>query len=239
VAQQALCEIARAAELDAELRESATMQLALLEQPTQETVAALRDLTESDLERVGNAAALALGAAAGKLVNSTSEAERSQASGVIAALASKLTASGDAREQARLLAALGNAGSAESLDEIVPFLSHPSPHVRERATTALARIDDPRVDGLLVSIMTRDPDGGVRQAAVATAGTRPPSQATTPVIEKVLRGDEDAAVRLAAVGALRHSIHLSNVRETLTWVEANDPDSGVRSAAKSALAPRG
>jgi HEAT repeat protein len=201
-----------------------------LEHPTAETAKALETLTGSDDPTLKQNASLALGVAASRLAEDDPETS----AGVVQRLAAGYGSAPTSDEKIRIVGALGNARSSDSLKVLAQALASPDPAVRTAAAAALRFVADPAADGLLSKAMTSDPEISVRNAALMAAGYRaydPLAQA----LETIAK-DPDAKLRGVLVSTLTQMAqHDSQSLVLLDWIATNDPSSEVRSQAQGAL----
>jgi type II secretory pathway component GspD/PulD (secretin) len=120
-----------------------------------------------------------------------------------------------------------------ALDTLTAILTgEPDPTVRQVAATSLAGNSRPEVVAALTTAVG-DENASVRSAAISALGQMR-NEAMTPLLQEMLAGDPDAAVRRAAAWALAGQ-NSDDARRGLENA-ASDPDAWVRQAAVSALA---
>lgn len=137
-------------------------RVALLNDPDEATAAWALTHHRAPGPEGAEAAALTLGAVAGKALRQ--RGDDALARGLLAdALAAKAPA-----DRARLLTALGNAGDPRSLAPLRPFAADPDASVRRAWTAAVRRLaDDPDTRARLIDL-TGDGAGAVQQGALDT-----------------------------------------------------------------------
>ncbi|WP_141621475.1 HEAT repeat domain-containing protein [Myxococcus sp. AB036A] len=215
-------------------RVDAAAGLGMAPQPTQEGIAALRELAQSPDEDLRSTATLALGNAARNL-NEQSPAEAAQ---LLHELGQSVATAPTPEARALRLRALGNTASPEVLAIIQDALRDTSPLVREAAIEALRLIPGAAADQLLAMRMLEDPAPQVRRAAIFASSFRP-LPGFLPFLERTLRTDAVDAVRNDVVRLLgEHLPQLPGAVDLLAWASQNDPNSDIRHTALAYLAPR-
>ena len=86
-----------------------------------------------------------------------------------------------------------------ALDTLVAYGEHRNPKVRASAVTALAALDDRRVDKHILAAL-HDGDVKVRAAAAGAVAQRKLRGGVEPLLLLLVKGDEAAATALAALG---------------------------------------
>jgi len=121
------------------------------------------------------------------------------------AMAKQLRAATNDETRRHLLLVLGNAGSDETLDAILPFLKDSSADVRGAAAAALRWIKAPNVDSLLCTALATDADAGVRVEAATALGFRTMTPETFKAHRIAFQKDESSSVRVALLQNLARS----------------------------------
>jgi HEAT repeat protein len=200
--------------------------------PTPESQAALtRALGDSDAQ-VRKAAGLALGTAA--LASAGSEA----AGRSVEALRQRLRDARTTEDVVDALEALGNAGSAEALDEIFAALRADDVDVRAAAARALRAIPGARADAALLAVLASEPSPEVQVAAVFAAQFRPLAPLMDG-LDQAYRRSPPIAVRQAIVAALGGALRTPDgggAAPLLTWIAQNEANVELRAAAAARLA---
>lgn len=86
----------------------------------------------------------------------------------------------------------------KAIDTLVHYLDHRNPKVRASAVTAIAAIDDKRVDKFVLATL-RDGHESVRAAAAAAVGKRRMKDGVAPLLRLMVKGDEATAGALASM----------------------------------------
>ena len=215
-------------------RVDAAAGLGMAPQPTQEGIAALREMAQSPETDVRSTATLALGNAARNLEEQNSP----DADTLLRELAQSVAAASTPEARALRLRALGNTASPEVLAVIQDALRDTSPIVREAAIEALRLIPGATADQLLAMRMVDDPAPEVRRAAIFATSFRA-LPGFLPVFERALRTDAVDAVRNDVVRLLGERVtQLSGAADLLAWAGHNDPNGDIRHTALAYLAPR-
>jgi len=233
-AVHALAQVMGDAQQGVRTRVDAAAGLGMAAQPTQEGIAALRELAQSPEQDLRSTATLALGNAARNL----NEQRSPDAAELLRELAQSVAAASTPEARALRLRALGNTASPEVLAVIQDALRDASPIVREAAIEALRLIPGAAADQLLAMRMVEDPSPQVRRAAIFASSFRP-LPGFLPVLERSLRTDAVDAVRNDVVRLLgEHLPRLAGAADLLAWAGQNDPNSDIRHTALAYLAPR-
>jgi HEAT repeat protein len=144
--------------------------LAMVEQPTEATEAALRQLaTSSRLPNIRAAAELGLGTMAYQL----RAAEPARAAAIIRPMVAKLAKADTVELRRHYLYVIGNAGLDETLPPIIGYVSDANAELRAAAAAALRWIEDAKAEDLLCTALTSDSDTMVRVEAATSLGFRP------------------------------------------------------------------
>jgi hypothetical protein len=119
-----------------------------------------------------------------------------------------------------LVAGLGECGTRQDVDVLLPFLEHPSPRVRAQAVRAVRRLGDPltRIAGMLA-----DP-APVVVRAVKQALRDEPYAVPTARLWTLLAADSPPHVRLGAYDQLRDKDTWTRVHVNLHLLAARDPE---------------
>jgi HEAT repeat protein len=232
-AQQALVALAADASLALHVQQAAIEALHTVDEPTEETMAALELLVAAENDDIKKSASYALGTLAGKLA-ATDEA---QASTYVQKMAAQFDAAQSDGERMRLLDALGNAGRPEGLESIAQGLTSADSVVRDIAARALRKIDDPRADAMLSNLFLSKAEADVREAALFAAGFRRFSPLAA-ALGVLLEREPESQLRGQAVGLLVTYLQRDGDLEVvplLKWVAANDPDTTLRQNAARVL----
>ena len=99
---------------------------------------------------------------------------------------------------AAALDALAQRPHPKAIDTLAHYLGHRNPKVRASAVTALAAIDDKRVDKFVLATL-RDGHESVRAAGAAAVGKRRIKDGVAPMLKLMVKGDEATAPALAAM----------------------------------------
>jgi HEAT repeat protein len=228
-AQRALADVLGTGDAPIGTRSSAAISLGLVPHPTEEAKSALTGASKSSDAVLAETSTLALGNLA-----KASAADGSDASDVVSSLLAKLEAAQTTADKVLYLDALGNSGDARALTAITARTTDASIYVRAAAVGAL-RFQ--KGDGVVASLFfaAGDPETVVRRAALSAVAQQDvvPS---LPTLEKVLAGDPEATLRVAAVRVLARAVNtVPAVEPVLAKVAANDADASVRDAATQAL----
>ena len=86
----------------------------------------------------------------------------------------------------------------KAIDTLVHYLDHRNPKVRASAVTALAAVDDKRVDKFVRATL-RDGHESVRAAAAGAVGKRRIKDGIAPLLKLMVKGDEATATALAGM----------------------------------------
>lgn len=86
----------------------------------------------------------------------------------------------------------------KAIDTLVHYLDHRNPKVRASAVTALAAVDDKRVDKFVLATL-RDGHESVRAAAAGAVGKRRIKDGIAPLLKLMVKGDEATATALAGM----------------------------------------
>lgn len=216
------------------VRVDAAAGLGMAEKPSQEGVAALRELAQSNEPDLHSTATLALGNAARNL----GAEDKAAGDALVKELSNAVLRAPTPQERALQLRALANSANPQALAMIQEAMRDPSPVVREAAVEALRLIPDPTADQLISRSMVEDPIPEVRRAAVFASSFRqlPP---LWPALERTLRTDRVDAVRMEVVRLLGTNLGaLPGASELLAWAGQNDPSGDVRHTALALLQPR-
>jgi HEAT repeat protein len=229
---KALGEVVLDAELPTAVRVDAAAGLGVEEKPTQEGVAALRQLTQSGEEDLRSTATLALGNAARNLETQKDPS----ADALLRELKDAVVTAPTPEARALRLRALANSAHPLALSTIQEALRDASPVVREAAVEALRLIPDPAADRMLAASMLEDPVPEVRRAAIFASSFRP-LPPLMPALERALRTDAVDAVRIEVVRLLGSNLlTLPSAGSLLSWAGQNDPNGDVRHTALAFLA---
>lgn len=216
------------------VRVDAAAGLGMAEKPSQEGVAALRELAQSTEPDLHSTATLALGNAARNLGTE----DKAAGDALVQELSNAVLQAPTPQERALRLRALANSANPQALAMIQEAMRDPSPVVREAAVEALRLIPDPTADQLIARSMVEDPIPEVRRAAVFASSFRqlPP---LWPALERTLRTDRVDAVRMEVVRLLGTNLAaLPGASELLAWAGQNDPSNDVRHTALALVQPR-
>lgn len=163
-------------------RRNRFLRLSLLKEPTPATVAFVSSEREAASGQDRNTLSLVLGSTAGELARTQPEA----AQPFLAQLTGELQAARDVTERRHLLHALGNAGQAEAVDDVLRWTADADPKVRYAAVDALRFTPTPAARAAVTQAVA-DPDVRVAAHAVDLLGQWQP----------------DAAERAAIISAFR------------------------------------
>ncbi|MEW6432611.1 MAG: HEAT repeat domain-containing protein [Myxococcota bacterium] len=158
------------------------LRLSLLKEPTPATVAFVSSERDAATGQDRNTLSLVLGSTAGELARTSPEA----AQPFLTQLTHELQSARDVTERRHLLHALGNAGQASAVDDVLRWASDPDPKVRYAAVDALRFTPTPAARAAVTQ-------------AVADADVR----VATHAIELLGHWQPDAAERAAIITAFR------------------------------------
>jgi len=236
-AQAALVEAIRAHSRDKSVLFQLLPSLATVDEPTPESEKTLMDLAfNSPVPEITSMAQLALGAQARRVARSSPE----RADKIVERFIQEIQSSSSPDQIRQLLLALGNAGSARALAEILRFATDPSPELRAIALHALRFIDSPEAEVTLVSALTSDKENSVRLAAAEALGFREMTKAMFKAQKEAFLKDPDANVRLRVLQNL-WKVHeaFPEVRRLVKQAATNDSSKDVRKAAADIMARYG
>ena len=197
--------------------------------PTAEAKSALTGAAKSSDAVLAETSTLALGNLA-----KASAADGSDATDVVTSLLAKLEAAQTTAEKVLYLDALGNSGDARALTAITARTTDVSIYVRAAAVGAL-RFQ--KGDGVVASLFFAgsDPETVVRRAALSAVAQQDVVP-NLPMLEKVLGGDAEVTLRVAAVRILARAVNtVPAVEGVLAKAASGDADASVRDAAAQAL----
>ena len=230
-AQGALIALARDVSLPLDHTTEAIVELGRVDEPSADSVAAVKDLVDDPVRDRANTAALALGGMARRLAAH----DRAAGDAVVADLISRLDAATSVIEMCRYLEALGNTGSAAARDAVGARLRHTSFEVRATAAGALRLVPGDDVQALLTQTLAGDAHVMVRVRAAFALGFRP-LDVSFAALERALKQDKEAAVRMEVVGVLGNASRSGGpARQVIEWTAAHDADARVRRAAQQYL----
>jgi HEAT repeat protein len=235
-AREALMEVASDESFRAEARTAALAHLGMDERPSEDTVERLHHLADHAPDPASRRqAVLALGAAARQ---GQEQGTATQASAeAVAALGRVVSSSSSVEEQLAALAALGNAGSADSLPTLHAALRSPDVRVRAGAMEALRFIKSDSVDQTIVTFMLGDPESAVRRAAIFASGYRDMTPVLVGGLTKAAQMDPDDSLRVKALAELARALEgFPEVKAVFEWSAKNDPSADVRKTAAAELA---
>ncbi len=187
---------------------------------------------KSDLPQPSHMAVMVLGAFA----RSLQPVDRGRSAAISKDLLSRLNETKDASDQKRLLAALGNVGSEDTMHACMTFLNSADPTIRSEAASSLRLVNLSVVDDLLIHLLETDPDANTRAEAIYSLSIRPPSKALIEALESSL-DDTARGVRASAVDLL-WKVHkkFPRVIDAIRKVAKSDADKDLREHAAKLLA---
>jgi HEAT repeat protein len=142
-------------------------------------------------------------------------------------LAHKL-ATANASFQQQLLGALGNAGSAESLNAIAPYAKSSSPQLRAVAMMSLRLVPGSRATDLLYRGL-HDPDPDVRLNAARSFQFRPFSPEDVQAFKRLISAEKMDRVRQALLENLKLEMpNYPQARTLLAQASKNDASAEIR-----------
>jgi len=233
-AQEGLAQIIADGTASAEARKAAAVGLAQTAEPTSGAEAAVRRVVASPSrpdDGTWEQSALALGAMGGRLRDSDS----ARGDNIVAALHDAGRSALSDGERIAWLKAVGNAGAAASLSEIVPFLSTRDDEVRAAAVSATRRIRDPTVDQQVTRMLEEDASATVRAASIRVLAEREARVAFDAVAQSAA-SDASPQVRRESIDFF--SRFISEGGQPLAVIRAAqlDSDDAVRQLAAAVLA---
>lgn len=205
------------ADTDPRVRDAATQSLAFLDDPR--ALDMLLEVSRSDDPRARASAMRALG-------------QLEPSATVHGALVAGLR-DADAWVRYHACRSLARPGGASVLDEVLPLISDPAPHVQVAAIETLAVFADDRAVSALLHAAASS-DGDVRRAALVGLGITRAARGAAVVLE-ALRSD-DLSTRLVALSAAA-AFELDETAEAVA-ASVGDPDPTVRAAALGFLGAR-
>ncbi|MFI0406157.1 HEAT repeat domain-containing protein [Actinomadura sp. 3N508] len=132
------------------------------------------------------------------------------------------------RPRARaLVAGLGECGTGQDVDVLLPYLEHPSPRVRAEAVRAVRRLGGPMTQ---ITGMLADP-APVVVRAVKQALRHEPDAVPAERLWPLLAADSPPHVRLGAYDQLREKGSWTRVHVDLHLLAASDPELSTRARA--------
>jgi HEAT repeat protein len=168
------------------------------QRPTLESAQALADLARAAdaPEHLAHAAYLTLGAVAGRL--GTDEERRRYLTEIDRVAEER---SDDPSWRRAWIVSLGNAGLPEVFDRVGPYLLDSDESVRERAVSALRKLESPEALSALQHALTGDSSAAVRKAALEALSPRAADQAVRRSIQEAT-ADADESIRAEALRIL-------------------------------------
>lgn len=217
---------------DPDLARGTMMALTLAARASREAGAQLLAVADNSRDSSSrNAAALAAGGQSRTLSSSDPEGAARIAEG----LAAMHARAAEAREQATLVAALGNSANPAGLSVIMEATRHPVWQVRMAAVFALRFFPGEEVDGLIRQALLHDSTAQVRTEAVTTLPWREVQGFVGPLSRTIVR-DPEVAVRGAALSLFDgHAEWIPRFVQALAIAGQNDPDPGLRARAQTFL----
>lgn len=230
-AQAALVQLMQDKKLDAKQRKRATMALLRTPKPSSAAVSALKALLELDpFDAYG---LYGLGTYSRHLRDAGKTDEAAELGEFVSA---RLKLAKDATDLGTVLRGIANSGYAGALDRVRPYLRDRRSDVRAAAVRALQSMHAPEVDALLAQSLASDASPDVREAAIASAQVREPTDAVIDALASAGKQASDAHVRFRAVELMIRWLPSRPVlREALQTIARNDAESRVRERASSAL----
>ena len=228
---QALAGIARDRTLPRVLRIDALSAFIQMQKPTVEAMRAPSALWEDPDRQVAAAARMGSGslARAGRAIHPQ------EAANLDAALVARYQKAGEEGERVELLAAMGNSAAKLLEPAIEGALRDPKKALRAAAARALRLVPGAKVEGLLAATIAGDRDAEVRAAAIFAATFRKPIGGTLRnALLRAATADSVEQVRTSAITLLGQQ-RGPQVEETLRWIAAYDPITGVRHLAQETL----
>jgi hypothetical protein len=196
--QHVLCEQARRAGDPAELG-AVIHALALVVEPTSETLMLLKGLTRQPDHQIAWGARLALGVIARRFARVDARAADELVSWLVSGM--------DGRDRDALRAqilALGNAGSDRGLPWIVRYSGDEDPRIRRAAVAALRFYDNASAESVLTRALRPEEDLEVRRQAADVAANLSCRSAVYHALWGLVGNDPSARMRLIALESLGH-----------------------------------
>jgi HEAT repeat protein len=232
-AQAALLDVYRDPGLPEPAKMSALRAVSLLNKPTTESTALLRELSTAE-GLTGEQAVYGLGTHA-----SRAAANGQDAAPIVGELVDGLGGAKTPQEEAKYLAALGNAGSRDAVEEITTRTKSESEAVRREAVHALRSVPGADVDATLArALLQGDPDM-VRAKAANAIRDRARSEVLSKALAESLRTERSRPVKTTVIQVA--SLWVSDspeIQASLEWLVANESDDMLRKAALAALGSR-
>jgi lipoprotein len=230
-AQRALCSVLGDPRVGQVERGSAIDAVMTLTHPTPDTGRALAPLLKSNDPEIKGNASLALGIVAGHL----GEESPAAAHALVEQLTQDYSTNRAPEDRVRVIGALGNTRSADSLPTLTQSMQSDDAGIRAASAAALRFVPGTAADGMLSNAISSDASSSVRGSALMAAGYRDYAP-LAPALEGVAHGN-DASLRGQLVSTLSNMApHDAQAFELLDWIAQHDPDEKVRSRAQAALA---
>lgn len=215
--------------LGREQTRSSLINLSMSENPTDETIHALKERTDDPSH--GMQATFGLGSAAFHLRNTRPQ----EATALVQDLVKRLESTSDETQKATLLKALGNTGNNLSLPSCEEYIKAASLHLRSAAADCARLIDGPRADMILATAV-RDQENTVAKTAINAALQRTYSSLLAEPLTEIVLSDRAKHLRITAtqvlVGWMKDQPSLI---ATVRQVANNDPDDELRAYARRML----
>ena len=228
---QALAGIARDRTLPRVLRIDALSAFIQMQKPAVEAMRAPSALWDDSDRQVAAAARMG----SGSLARAGRASHPQEAANLDAALVARYQKAGEEGERVELLAAMGNSAGKLLEPAIEGALRDPKKTLRAAAARALRLVPGAEVEGLLAATIAGDRDAEVRAAAIFAATFRKPIGGTLRnALLRAATADSVEQVRTSAITLLGQQ-RGPQVEETLTWIAAHDPITGVRHLAQETL----
>jgi hypothetical protein len=230
--QQTLLALMKSEQADSDLKLRVLFSLSRSGKPTEASIAFLKSVATTPGDRGSKQALYGLGTYARKLRD---DGEREQARRIGEFLLERLERARGQISVVTALRAVGNAGYAEALPRVAPYLTDKRELVRVAAARALQSMKNPEIDGMLAARIQNDDSSDVRISAIAAAQVREPSD----VLGRALKDAAtvpDPRVRYRAVELMRFWLdRRPDFRTVLERVALNDSEARVRELAKTSL----
>jgi HEAT repeat protein len=229
-AQAALRQLLQENDLPAGERLQVVRGLSRVDQPTAETVQALKGLIDDPV--LGEQAQYGLGGNAYRL----QESNPGLAKEAVTVIQTRLQNAPDDPTRQIALEALGNAGVPDTLPAVQEQLNSPTQGVQVSATQALRRIPGASVDMLLAKQLREASVPQVRIAAAEAIRYREPTPILVTALAESLRLEPVVQVRRSSMDIVAYFADRSSVlRESLRQAAQTDPDPTLRERAQTYL----
>jgi hypothetical protein len=234
--EAALVSLAKSADLDASIRQTALTQINLKDTTAPNTVQSLQKIaTLSDNGVLKRSAVLALGSVSSSVSGEGAESARADANNVLRSGYESATSEED---KLLYLGAMGNSGDAVLAGDISKALEDESMTVRSQAIMSLRFVKTNEASAIITKTIINDTEPTVRSSALRAATFREESPEMIQAMTQALLHDTSTNVRLTALNSLRHVMNTDDtvLLQLLQQVADSDPSEDVRNTASAALA---